>query len=106
VPGSAARSVVAYNLGRLGLFVGCAVLGYLAGLRGLPLLAAALLVSGVLSWFLLARQRAAMAEVVGGAVTRGRSRLAQRTAAEDAFVDSRSDPAADPTIDRVTRPSR
>ena len=88
MPGSAARSVVAYNLGRLGLFVGCAVLGYVAGLRGLVLLAAALLVSGVLSWFLLARQRAAMAEVVGDAVTRGRSRLAQRAAEEDAYVDS------------------
>jgi hypothetical protein len=88
VQGSAARAVVVYNLGRLGLFVGCALLGYLAGLRGLVLLAAALLVSGVLSWFLLARQRAAMAEVVGGAVTRGRSRLAQRSADEDAYVDS------------------
>ena len=80
--------MLAYNLGRLGLFVGCAVLGYVAGLRGLLLLAAALIVSGVLSWFLLARQRAAMAEVVGGAVTRGRSRLAQRAAEEDAYVDS------------------
>ena len=98
MPGSAARSVVAYNLGRLGLFVGCAVLGYLAGLRGLPLLAAALLVSGVLSWFLLARQRAAMAEVVGGAVSRGRSRLAQRAADEDAYVDALGDD--------VTRSSR
>ena len=73
--GSAARSVVAYNLGRIGLFVGCAALGFLAGLRGLVLLAAALLISGILSWFLLARQRAAMAEALGGAVTRGRSRL-------------------------------
>ena len=52
------------------------------------LLAAALIVSGVLSWFLLARQRAAMAEVVGVAVTRGRSRLAQRAAEEDAYVDA------------------
>ena len=86
--GSAARSVIAYNLGRIGLFVGCALLGYLAGLRGLILLAAALLVSGVLSWFLLARQRAAMAEVLGGAVTRGRSKLAQRAAEEDAYVES------------------
>jgi hypothetical protein len=85
------------------LFVGCAVLGYVAGLRGLPLLAAALLVSGVLSWFLLARQRAAMAEVVGGAVTRGRARLAHRTAEEDAYVDSLG---ADAPGDDVTRPSR
>jgi hypothetical protein len=88
VQGSAARVVVAYNLGRLGLFVACCVLGYLAGLRGLVLLAGALVVSGILSWFLLARQRAAMAEVVGGALTRGRSRLGQRGAEEDAYVDS------------------
>jgi hypothetical protein len=80
--------VLAYNLGRFGLFVACAVLGYVAGLRGLALLAGALLVSGVLSWFLLARQRAAMAEVVGVAVTRGRSRLARRAAEEDAYVDA------------------
>jgi len=105
VQGSAARSVVAYNLGRLGLFVACALLGYLAGLRGLLLLAAALLVSGVLSWFLLARQRAAMAEVVGGAVTRGRTRLAQRAADEDAYVDAIT--ASDPvTPEDVTRPDR
>lgn len=116
VQGSAARSVVAYNLGRLGLFVGCAVLGYVAGLRGLILLAAALLVSGILSWFLLARQRAAMADALSGAVTRGRSKLAQRTAAEDAYADaSRRDviepgpSVAQPPIpahQEVTRPDR
>jgi hypothetical protein len=68
--------------------VACCLLGYLAGLRGLALLAVAVLVSGVLSWFLLARQRAAMAEVVGGAVSRGRAKVAARTAAEDAYVDA------------------
>ena len=114
--GSAARSVIAYNLGRIGLFVGCAVLGYVAGLRGLILLAAALLVSGVLSWFLLAGQRAAMAEVLGGAVTRGRGKLAQRTAEEDAYADAlqrdarQPDPSATqppiPAHQDVTRPDR
>ena len=107
---------MAYNLGRLGLFVGCAVLGYVAGLRGLGLLAAALLVSGLLSWFLLARQRAAMAEAVGGAVTRGRSKLAQRTADEDAYAealhaeamqpDSSTTQPPIPAQDDVTRPDR
>jgi hypothetical protein len=80
------------------------VLGYLAGLRSLVLLAAALLVSGLLSWFLLARQRAAMAEVVGGAVTRGRSRLAQRTVDEDAYVDSL--PAEPGPVGDVIHPDR
>ena len=94
--GSAARSVVAYNLGRIGLFVACAVLGYVAGLRGLALLAAALLISGILSWFLLARQRAAMAEALGGAVSRSRSKLASRTAAEDAYADALHADASQP----------
>lgn len=92
-------------MGRVGLFVGCAVLGYVAGLRGLALLAAALIVSGVLSWFLLARQRAAMAEVLGDAVTRGRGRLARRAAEEDAYVDALDGSAltVDAEGDDVTR---
>lgn len=106
--GSAARSVLAYNLGRFGLFVGCAVLGYLAGLRGLGLLAVALLVSGVLSWFLLARQRAAMAEALGGAVTRSRAKVAERTAHEDAYADALlAEPQPPkPAHQDVTRPDR
>ena len=109
--GSAARSVLAYNAGRLGLLVGCAVLGYIAGLRGFVLLAAALLVSGVLSWFLLARQRAAMAEALGGAVTRSRSKLAQRTAEEDAYAEAWHRGASTaqlpiPAHEDVTRPDR
>lgn len=101
------RAVVTYNLARLGLFVGCALLGYVAGLRGLGLLVGALLVSGVLSWFLLARQRTAMAEVVGGTIGRGRGRLASRTAAEDAYVDAvHADVHADATGDGVARQDR
>lgn len=88
VPRSAARSVVGYNLGRLVLFVVCVLLGYLAGLRSIWLLIVALLVSGVLSYFLLARQRIAMAEVMTDAVARGKARAARRTAEEDAYVDS------------------
>ena len=113
---SAARSVLAYNAGRLGLFVACAVLGFVAGLRGLVLLAVALLVSGVLSWFLLARQRAAMAEALGGAVDRGRAKLAERTAAEDAYAEAlqpqaqHRDPSPTqppiPAQQDVTRPDR
>jgi Protein of unknown function (DUF4229) len=111
VPGSTARAVFAYNAARFGLFVGCAVLGYVAGLRGVLLIAAALLVSGLLSWFLLARQRMAMGEAVGAAVTRGRSRLAARTAAEDAYAEqvvARQDHGREPQPDRtqVTRPDR
>lgn len=102
--GSAARAVITYNLCRLGLFVACALLGALAGLRGLLLIAAALLVSGLLSWFLLGRQRAAMADVVGSAVARGRVRLAARTEAEDAYVDAHVPPAS--AQGGVTQPDR
>jgi Protein of unknown function (DUF4229) len=108
---SAARSVLAYNAGRLGLLIGCAVLAYIAGLRGFLLLAAALIVSGVLSWFLLARQRAAMAEALGGAVTRSRSKLAQRTASEDAYAEalqrgSSTPQSPIPAREDVIRPDR
>lgn len=87
------HAVLVYNLGRLALLLACLALGWLAGLRGVLLLAAALLVSGLLSWFLLARQRVAMGAAVEHAVERTRSRLRARTEAEDAYVDelTRSD---------------
>jgi Protein of unknown function (DUF4229) len=101
MPRPAARAVVGYNAARLALFLVCAGLGYLAGLRSVWLIAAALIVSGVLSWFLLARQRLAMAAALESAVARSRSRLAARTAAEDAYVDARADDAG-----QVTRTDR
>jgi hypothetical protein len=72
-----------YTLARLGLLVAVGALGYLAGLRGLLLVAGAFVVSGVLSYLVLARQRTALSAVVERSVTRSRSRLAQRTARED-----------------------
>ena len=97
----AARAFLVYNACRLGLFVGCAGLLALAGLRSIVLLAAALLVSGVLSYFLLDRQRRALAEALGDAVDRGRRRIAQRTEREDAYVDEML--ARDGEITRVDR---
>jgi TRAP-type C4-dicarboxylate transport system substrate-binding protein len=76
-----------YNAWRLVLFAGCGALLALAGLRSIALLAAALLTSGVLSYFLLDGPRRALAEAVGEAVDRGRQRMADRTAREDAYVD-------------------
>ena len=81
------RAVAVYTLARAGLFVLCLVLGWVAGLTGLLLLVAALLVSGVLSWFLLQRQRLAMSGAVERTVTRARRRLDDGAAAEDAYVD-------------------
>lgn len=82
------RAVVIYTAARLGLFLVCAALGWLAGLSGPFLLIAALLLSGLLSWFLLRRQRIAMGGVVEGRVSRLRERIDSRAAAEDAYVDA------------------
>ena len=97
---SASRAVLVYNLCRLGLLVVCLGLGWLAGIRNwLVLIVAALLVSGLLSWFLLRRQRTQMGQAVERAVARGQARMGARTAAEDAYVDSvlasSSSPAAE-----------
>lgn len=97
----AARAFLVYNAWRLGLFVGCAALLALAGLRGFVLLAAALLISGVLSYFLLDRQRRALAEALGTAVDRSRRRMAERAEREDAYVDEML--AQDGEITRVDR---
>jgi len=97
----AARAFLVYNAWRLGVFIACAVLLALAGLRGFVLLAAALLVSGVLSYFLLDRQRRALAEALGNAVDRGRRRMAERAEREDAYVDEMR--SRDGEITRVDR---
>jgi hypothetical protein len=82
------RAVVVYSAARLGLLLVCLVLGWLAGLTGLLLIAAAFLASGVLSWFLLQRQRLAMGAAADRSLQRMRDRMTSRTAAEDAYVDA------------------
>ncbi len=77
------RAAIRYTLMRLVLFAAAFGLLYLAGARSFLLLALAILISGVLSYFLLASQRAAMA----GAISRGVSGFSRRlnagTRAED-----------------------
>jgi hypothetical protein len=85
---SASKALLAYNAWRLLLLVACLGIGDLAGLHGFPLIVVALLVSGVLSWFLLKRQRINMGMAVESQVQRGRSKLAERTAREDAYADA------------------
>lgn len=85
---AATRAFLIYNAWRLGLFAGCAGLLALAGLRSVVLLLAALLVSGLLSYFLLDRQRRVLAEALGEAVDRSRRKMAERTEREDAYVDA------------------
>jgi Mn2+/Fe2+ NRAMP family transporter len=54
------RPAFAYSLARLGLFLAALLLLYLVGARGLLLVAVALLVSGIISFVVLSRQRDAM----------------------------------------------
>lgn len=84
------RPAFAYSLARLGLFLAALVLLYLVGARGLLLVAVALLVSGIISFVVLSRQRDAMSSSLS---TRFRSmrarvgefggRLDEGTKAED-----------------------
>lgn len=55
------KSAAVYTSGRVLIFVALAALCWLVGLRGFVLAVVALLLSIPASWFLLARQRAAMA---------------------------------------------
>lgn len=104
MPRPATRAFLVYNGWRLGLFAACAGLLALAGLRSILLVAAALLVSGVLAYFLLDRQRRALAEAVGDAVDRGRRRVAERTEKEDAYVEEML--ARERVEEHVTRTDR
>ncbi|HVA60623.1 MAG TPA: DUF4229 domain-containing protein [Mycobacteriales bacterium] len=80
-----------YNVARLGLLVAALGLGYVAGLRGVLLAVAALLVSGVLSYFVLSRLRIELAAALSQAVDTRRSKFAARAAREDAVVDALAD---------------
>ena len=82
------RAVAVYTVARAGLLVLCLVLGWVAGLTGPFLVIVALLVSGVLSWFLLGRQRTAMGGAIERRLERAKVRANRRAAAEDAYVDS------------------
>lgn len=77
------RATLAYTTARILLFVAATGLIYLAGARGLLLLALALLVSGAASYILLSRQRDAMAGALVNRVRNFRARLDAGTRAED-----------------------
>jgi biopolymer transport protein ExbB/TolQ len=80
--------VLVYTASRLGVFVVVAAVLALLGMRGLLLLLVAVLVSGLLSFVLLSRQRDAMSQAV---VQRGsslRQRMREATESEDAADDA------------------
>ena len=70
------RTTLAYTSARILLFVVAVVLLYLAGARGILLLALALVVSGIASFVLLSRQRDVMS---GALAARLRNRRARTT---------------------------
>jgi Zn-dependent protease with chaperone function len=94
------RTALTYTLSRLILFVAVLLLLDLAGARGILLIALALLISGLLSYVLLSRQRDAMAGSLGsrlsGRTRRGssfRARLDEGARAEDPAEDPAEDTA-------------
>jgi TctA family transporter len=70
------RATLAYTSARILLLVAAMVLLYLAGARGLLLLALAFVVSGILSFVLLSRQRDVMSGALMARLRSGRERAA------------------------------
>jgi Protein of unknown function (DUF4229) len=77
------RATLSYTVLRLGLFVVVFVLLYLAGARSILLLAGAILISGLISYFALNAQRMAMSSIITRRLTSFRERLDAGTRSED-----------------------
>jgi len=77
------RATLAYTAVRFVLFAVAVGLIYLAGARGLLLIALALLVSGAASYVLLSRMRDSMASSISRRIESVRSRIDEGTRAED-----------------------
>jgi hypothetical protein len=77
------RATLVYTGARILLFAAALGLIYLAGARGLLLLALALLVSGAASYILLSRMRDRMAGSISRRIDTVRSRIDEGTRAED-----------------------
>ena len=88
--------VLMYNLLRVALLFIVGTIGYLVGLRGIPLILFAFLVSMVFSFFLLRRQRNAVGERVGDYFERMNNRIESEETFESA-EDINQSPAAEPS---------
>ncbi len=77
------RATLAYTAVRFLLFGVAVGLIYLAGARGLLLIALALLVSGAASYVLLSRMRDTMASSINRRIESVRSRIDEGTRVED-----------------------
>ncbi|HTW19804.1 MAG TPA: DUF4229 domain-containing protein [Mycobacteriales bacterium] len=87
-PRGAGRAALVYNAARAGLLAACLGIGWAIGVPTFPLIIGSLLISGILSWFLLRRPREQLAEAVERTVARGQAKLAARTSAEDGYVEA------------------
>jgi Protein of unknown function (DUF4229) len=76
-----------YTLLRVLLFLAVAALLWIVGMRGVWLLLFAILGSGIISIFALSRSRDAASAALANRVATVRARMAERTAAEDAWDD-------------------
>jgi hypothetical protein len=77
------RATLAYTAVRFVLFAVAVGLIYLAGARGLLLIALALLVSGAASYVLLSRMRDSMASSINRRIESVRSRIDEGSGVED-----------------------
>jgi hypothetical protein len=77
------RATLSYTVLRLGLFVVVFLLLYLVGARSVLLLAGAILISGLISYFALNAQRSAMSGIISRRLTNFRERLDAGTRSED-----------------------
>jgi TctA family transporter len=77
------RATIAYTSARILLFLAALGLLYLLGARRLLLVALALVISGIVSFVLLSRQRDAMSGALVSRLTGFRERLDEGARAED-----------------------
>ncbi len=77
------RATLAYTTARILLFVVMLGLLYVVGARGLLLLGLAVLISGIVSFVLLSRQRDAMSGAITSRIGNFRERLDEGARGED-----------------------
>jgi hypothetical protein len=97
---------LAYTLARFALFAGVLAVLTLLGARGIALLLLAIIISALLSLWLLAGMRDAMAAALAGRMQRIRTDLDDGAGSEDAYVelDKYGEPIADPARERRSLP--
>ena len=77
------RATLAYTAARILLFAVVLGLLYLVGARGLLLVGLALVISGIVSFIVLSRQRDAMSGAIASRIGNFRQRLDEGARAED-----------------------